>query len=233
MALPGTQRDSAVFTAMICAGAVSAQFIAGKATRDALYLAHLDVTSLPAMVVATALFSIGLLAISSRGLRTLSPRAFVPAAFAVSAVLLLGSWALLGFAPTLAAQAVYLQISGLGPMLGSGFWLIATERFDPHTARQNFGRIAGFGTLCGLGGALVAERVAAMYGVTMMLPVLAALNLLCAWQIRRLVEQQSARPRKPSDAAAAAEKGTDIVAIERDSGLAAESPRSGLHALAH
>jgi hypothetical protein len=38
-------------------------------------------------------------------------------------------------APRLAAQALYLQVSGLGPMLGSGFWLIVTEHFDPHTAR--------------------------------------------------------------------------------------------------
>ena len=47
-------------------------------------------------------------------------------------------------------------------MLGSGFWLIASERFDPHTARQQFGHITGLGTLGGLVGALVAERVAAL-----------------------------------------------------------------------
>src|SRR5687767_3258464 len=195
MALPGTQRDSAVFTAMICAGAVSAQFIAGKATRDALYLAHLDVTSLPAMVVATALFSIGLLAISSRGLRTLSPRAFVPAAFAVSAVLLLGSWALLGFAPTLAAQAVYLHISGLGPMLGSGFWLIASERFDPRTAKRRFGQIAGAGTLGGLLGGALAERVGSVFDIGAMLPILAVINVFCAWKVGQLARVQSTRTR--------------------------------------
>ena len=39
---------------MVCSGVVTAQFIAGKATRDALYLAHLDVTTLPAMVIATS-----------------------------------------------------------------------------------------------------------------------------------------------------------------------------------
>ena len=83
-------------------------------------------------------------------------------------------------------RLVYLQISGLGPMLGSGFWLIATERFDPHTARLHFGRIAGVGTLAGLGGALVAERIGARSASTAMLPLLAALNLVCAWQVRRL-----------------------------------------------
>src|SRR5262245_62715962 len=123
---------TSVLTAMICSGAVSAQFIAGKATRDALYLAHLDVTTLPLMVVTTAIVSILLVIGGSRSLRTFAPGTFVPAAFAVSAALFLGSWLLLGWAPRLAAQVVYLQISGLGPMLGSGFWLIATERCGPH-----------------------------------------------------------------------------------------------------
>ena len=67
---------------------------------------------------------------------------------------------------------VYLQISGLGPMLGSGFWLIASERFDPRTAKRRFGQIAGAGTLGGLLGGLLAERVAAVLGVAAMLPVL-------------------------------------------------------------
>ena len=111
---------------MICSGAVSAQFIAGKATRDALYLAHLDVTTLPAMVVVTAAVSILLVIASSRSLRAITPGTFVSAAFVISATLLLGCWLLLESAPRLAAQVVYLLISGLGPMLGSVFWLIAT-----------------------------------------------------------------------------------------------------------
>jgi len=203
---------------MICSGAVSAQFIAGKATRDALYLANLDVTTLPAMVIGTAALSILLVIGSSRGLQKVSPSTFVPVAFATSAALLVASWTLTFSMPVLAARLVYLQISGLGPMLGSSFWLIASERFDPHTARHHFGRIAAVGTLTGLAGALVAERVAVLVGVTAMLPVLAALNLLGAWQIRRLARSTS---------------GTDhptIVAAPPD--LAATSPRSGLHVLA-
>ncbi|HLG59636.1 MAG TPA: hypothetical protein VI485_30135 [Vicinamibacterales bacterium] len=218
MASSPPRSDSAVITAMICSGAVSAQFIAGKATRDALYLANLDVTTLPLMVIGTAALSILLVIASSRGLRQISPARFVPIAFEVSAALLLVSWALTFAMPVFAARFVYLQISGLGPMLGSGFWLIASERFDPHTARHHFGRIAAVGTLSGLAGALVAERVAAMAGVTAMLPVLAAINVLCAWQIRRL-----------ATSAPSTDHPTIIVAPPD---LAAESPRSGLHVLA-
>jgi AAA family ATP:ADP antiporter len=173
---------------MICAGAVSAQFIAGKATRDALFLANIDVTALPMMVILTAAFSIGLVFLTSLALRRMSPATFVPVMFAISAVLLLADWLLAPLAPRLAAQAVYLQISGIGPLLGSGFWLIATERFDPRSARRHFGRLAAVGTLSGLAGAVIADLLASSYGVTATLPFLAAINLLCAWQIRQLAQ---------------------------------------------
>jgi len=203
---------------MICSGAVSAQFIAGKATRDALYLANLDVTTLPAIVIGTAVLSIALVFAVSRGLRQVSPVTFVPLAFLLSGLMLFGCWLLTYSMPVLAARLVYLQISGFGPLLGSSFWLIATERFDPHTARHHFGRIAGVGTLTGLAGALVAERVAAVAGVTAMLPILGVVNLFCAWQIRRLALSASATTHQTLDAA--------------PPDLAPSSPQSGLHVLA-
>ena len=208
---------TAVSIAMLCAAAVTAQFIAGKATRDALYLANLDVTSLPAMVMATAVVSIGLVAVTSKGLRSVSPGVFVPAAFVVSAVMLLLEWLLLPFAPRAAAILVYLQVSGVGPLLGSGFWLIATERFDPHTAKKRFGQIAGAGTLGGLVGGFVSERVGIVFGVAAVLPVLAAANLYCAWVVRRLAV---------SYARATAARAVDVAPD-----LAPESPRPGLRVL--
>jgi AAA family ATP:ADP antiporter len=196
---------STLVTAMVCVGALNAQFIAGKATRDALFLANVDVASLPTMVMATAAFSIALVALGSRGLRSFSPSVVVPVAFAVNALLLLLEWALAPVAPVLAARAVYLQISGVGPMLGSGFWLIATDRFDPHTARHSFGRLAAVGALSGLAGALVADRIAAAYGITAVLPVLAGLNLLCAWKVRQLARDGTGAAEEALDSA------TDLV----------------------
>ncbi len=219
MAPPFSQRRSPSAIAMLCAAAVSGQFIAGKATRDALFLAHLDVTALPAIVVATSAFSILLVALGSRMLPRLSPAVLVPLLFAANALFLLIEWLVAPVAPVAAACAVYLQISGLGPMLGSGFWLIASERFDPHTARHQFGQIAGLGTLGGLAGALVAERAGALFGITAMLPLLAAVNLVCAWQIRRLAASGGRRLTHEG--------------LERAPELAAESPASGLRVLAH
>jgi AAA family ATP:ADP antiporter len=203
---------------MVCSGIVTAQFIAGKATRDALYLAHLDVTTLPAMVVATSAVSILLVAISTRVLRRTAPGVFIPLIFAASAALLLAAWGIVSAAPKLAAGGVYLQISGIGPMLGSGFWLLASERFDPRTAKKRFGQIAGAGTLGGLAGGLLAERVAAGLSISAMLPILAALNLLCGWLVYRFAAGESTRvsPRLAD------------IAPE----LLSEAPRSGLRVLA-
>jgi ATP:ADP antiporter, AAA family len=211
-------QGSALLTAMLCAGLVTAQFIAGKATRDALFLAHLNVTSLPAITVATSATSILLVVINSNVLRGVSPAVFVSGAFVLNAVLLLVEWGLTFRAPVVAVVAVYLQISGFGPMLGSGFWLIASERFDPRTAKQRFGQIAGVGTLGGLLGGLLAERIAATVGVEAMLPVLAAVNVLCAWHIRRLATGALANMKSPT--------------VEVSTDLAAEATRSGLQVLA-
>ena len=154
-----------MLTAMICAGAVTAQFVGGKATRDALFLASLNFTALPAMVIATSVCSILLVALNSTAVRKVAPATLVPASFAASGVLFLAEWLLTYRAPAAAAVIVYLHISGAGPLLGSGFWLIASERFDPRTAKRRFGQIAGAGTLGGLLSALLAERVAALFGV--------------------------------------------------------------------
>jgi len=171
---------------MVCAGVVAAQFTAGKATRDALYLANLNVTSLPAMVTVTSLVSIGLAIAGSKRLGRATPATLMPVAFIASSPLLLLDFALLQAAPRVTAVLVYLQMSGLGPMFGSGFWLLAAERFDPRTAKRRFGQIAAAGTLGGLFGGLLAERVGATFGLPAMVPALAALSALCGWQTWRL-----------------------------------------------
>jgi ATP/ADP translocase len=173
-------------TAMVCAGAVTAQFVGGKATRDALFLGSINYTALPVMVIATAAFSMLFVVLNSAAARRLAPAALIPAYFASSGVLFLAEWLLTFRAPAIAAVIVYLHISGAGPVLGSGFWLIASERFDPRTAKKRFGQIAGAGTIGGLASAVLAERVAALFGAAAMLPFLGAFHLLSAWQVRQL-----------------------------------------------
>ena len=118
---------------------------------------------------------------------------------------------------------VYLHISGVGPLLGSGFWLIASERFDPRTAKQRFGQIAGAGTLGGLlERAARRTRRGAASASPAMLPVLAAFHFVSAWQVRRLAD----RVATVADAAAAVETFRNPTAAPTRSGLRviAEAP---------
>lgn len=202
-----------VLAAMLGAAAVSAQFVAGKAARDALYLASLDVTSLPIMVIAASAFSILLVAIQARVLRHLTPATVVPLLFLLSAALFSIEWLLATTSPRLAAPLVYLHISGLGPMLGSGFWLLASERFDPHTAKRRFGQIAGVGTLGGLAGGLVAGRAGSAFGPGVILPILGLINIVCAVQVRRLA-RSAHRTAEPEDAPGPAASGWVRMLIE-------------------
>ena len=175
-----------MMTAMLCAAAVSAQFVSGKATRDALFLTSLDFSALPNMLIANSVVSILLVAANVRAARSIRPEVLVPASFVASAILFICESLFRSMAPTVGAVVVYLHISAVGPLLASGFWLISSERFDPHTAKKRFGQIAGAGTLGGLVSALVAERIATLFGIPAMLPLLAALQLLSAWMVRRL-----------------------------------------------
>jgi len=175
-----------LIVAMLSAAAVTAQFVGGKAIRDALFLANLDVTSLPLMVIGAAAFSLAVVFLNARLASRLSPARLVPLFFVWSAAVWLIEWALVPVVPRGAAVIVYLHVSGVGPLLGSGFWLIATESFDPRTAKRRFGQITAVGTLGGLLGAVLAERVGTLFGIGAILPCLAAISLVCAWQIRRL-----------------------------------------------
>jgi hypothetical protein len=200
-------------TAMFCAAAVSAQFVTGKATRDALFLTSLDYTALPAMLVATSICSILLVGLNARTARRIAPGTLVPAAFVLSGLLFVVEWLLRSASPSTAAVIVYLHISGAGPLLASGFWLISSERFDPRTAKKRFGQIAGAGTFGGLLSAVLAERVAALFGAPAMLPLLAMLSFASAWLARRLAAGAEAMALPAAGAAPGAEPAHSAVRV--------------------
>jgi hypothetical protein len=172
--------------AAFAAAAVSAEFVGGKATRDALFLMTHEISALPAMLVATSVCSIALAAIYGRSARRIAPAILVPVFSVVSGTLFLAEWFFQPKAPLTIAATVYLHVSVVVPILASGFWLIASERFDPRAAKRLFGRIAAAGTLGGLVGALIAERLATMQGVSSMLLCLAGFQFVSAALVRAL-----------------------------------------------
>ncbi len=166
--------------AMVGAGLMMAHQVAGKATRSSVFLSVFDASDLPRMMMAAALGSVLFTLGFSRLLAWFGPHRVVPAGFLASAVLHVLEWHLLGQAPRAAAPVVYLHIAGFGAVLLSGFWSMANEAFDPRSAKQMFGRIAGAGTAGGITGGLLAERVSALLPPEAVLLLLAALHTLCA-----------------------------------------------------
>lgn len=166
--------------AMTISALMMAHQVAGKASRDAIFLSNFNATDLPAMVVVAAIASVAASALSSRILVRFGPRRLVPASFALSSVLQFAEWVLLRASPRLAACIIYLHVVAFGAVLLSGFWSAMNESFEPRSAKQLFGKIGGMGTLGGLCGGLLAERVAAFFGAAEVVVLLALLHMLCA-----------------------------------------------------
>ena len=86
-------------TAVIAATLASTTMIgfqmAGKATRDALFLSSFDISALPTMVIVAAFVSLGLAALTSWAMTRWGPGLLVPATFLMSALLLVVEWTLI------------------------------------------------------------------------------------------------------------------------------------------
>lgn len=153
--------------------------VAGKATRDALFLSNFDVTALPILIIAGSIVSIGAALSLARAMTRVGPAVFVPVSFGLSALLLLFEWVLCFRFPRLAAVVVFVHFAVFGSVLVSGFWSLINERIDPRSGKRIVSRIGTGATVGGLAGGIVAERVAALFATTTMLPVLALMHLLC------------------------------------------------------
>jgi hypothetical protein len=184
---------------MTVAGLMLAHQVAGKAVRDATFLSAWPTTALPTMVIATAAAVIVAVPIYARLLSRFSPRTIVPAGFLLSAIAHLVEWVLSGRSPWIAV-AIYLHIAGLGALLLSGFWSVASELFDPRTAKASYGRIAASGTAGGLVGGLSAARIASQFPVDTALLFLAAVHLACAVGVFALGRGSSPSPLAEPDA---------------------------------
>jgi len=170
--------------ALLAATVIIGQQVAGKATRDALFLSNFDVTNLPKIVIAAAIASMAGVLVMSRLLAHISPIRVVPSIFGLSALLFIGEWVLLDYQPRIASVILYLHMAVFGAILISGFWSIINERFDPHSAKQRVARIAAAATLGGVIGGVLAARVSALMDVRSMLLFLSGLHVICVLATR-------------------------------------------------
>src|SRR5258708_15585297 len=77
---------------MVAAGALIAQQVAGRATRDALFLSTFHVSSLPLVMIAAAVLSALAVLAFSAALSRRPPAQVVPVTIAAGPVLLLAGW---------------------------------------------------------------------------------------------------------------------------------------------
>jgi hypothetical protein len=171
--------------------------LAGRATRDALWLSTFPLATLPWIVIASSAVAAVVCILVSRRLARVGPGRLVPALFVLSATLLLGEWWLAVVARPAAAIVLYLHFGALGALLISGFWALVGERFDPRTARRVVSRILLGATVGGLIGGLVPARVGSL---TAMFPILAALHVVSALLVlglRPAVARASAHAAEP------------------------------------
>lgn len=171
---------------MLAAGALIAQQVVGKATRDALFLSTFHVSSLPLVMMASAAASSLAVLGFSAALSRRSPARVLPVALAAGTVLLIAEWGLCFVEPRLAAVAVYLHMAAFGATVVSGFWSLVNERFDPYLARRVMGRIGLGASLGGMAGGLLAWSAAGLLPVPSMLALMATFNVVCLIALGRL-----------------------------------------------
>ncbi len=181
MKFPGIPDSSAARQAILVSSLMMAWQLAAKTTRDSLFLAVFPATALPPAVGAAAVCSILVAIFSTKLLHRYGPYRLIPAGFLLGAVLHVAEWMLLTGFPRPVAAFLYIHIMALGPVMLSGFWALASERFDPREARRRFGQITAFGTLGSLAGGLMAERVATLSSSADLLILLAVLQVARAW----------------------------------------------------
>jgi len=163
-------------TPALAAALIIAHQVAGKAARDALFLAHFEVTRLPmAMAGASVLAAAGGI-LSGRLLQRHAPVRVLPVAFGVSGLSLALTALLLPTKPAFAAVLVFLQMTVAGPLLISGFWSVLSESFDPHAAKSQFGRAGAGANAGGILGGLLACGFAMSVNVAGALLLLAVLH---------------------------------------------------------
>jgi hypothetical protein len=158
--------------------------LAGRATRDALWLSTYDLTTLPAIVMVSSAIAAFVSLVVSNRMSRVGPARLVPALFFGSAVLLLGEWALVALARPAVAIVFYLHFGALGALLISGFWALVNERFEPRMARRVVARVLIGATVGGMLGGLIPARVGAL---ATMFPILAALHALAGALVLGLV----------------------------------------------
>ena len=171
-------RQKSDVVAPLTASALIAQQVGANAIRDGLFLALFPVQILTYFMAGAAAVAIFATQFSGRLLSRLGPVRVAPALFASNAGLFLIEWVLLGSHPSAAVVLLFFHSTVLGAIAISSFWSLLNERFDAHSAKLLMARVAGAATFGGLIGGVGAERMAALFPLGTLLPVLGFVGVI-------------------------------------------------------
>jgi hypothetical protein len=177
-----------IFFAASAALMMVAHLQGGKTVRDAFFLSNFDVTDLPKMMIATAVFSAIAVVAFSRVLSKFGPVRFTPPLFVFSGIISVGEWVAMAFWPHLVTIILYLHVTVVDSLLISGFYSIINERYDPYSAKKVISRMVIFATLGGLlgaGAASVVAKIVDTRAVIAMLALLHGFSGLALYQVTR------------------------------------------------
>jgi AAA family ATP:ADP antiporter len=166
-----------VFAGAGAAALLVAQQVAGKATRDALFLSHYPAASLPLLMIASSVVAMASALAIAHVLARRAPRQVLPGLVGLHAALLLMQTLLAFETPRVAAVLVYVQMAATGGTLLSAYWSVVNERFDPWRAKQVMGTLGLGASVGGVAGGLFAWTGSTALPVPAMLLVIAALNV--------------------------------------------------------
>lgn len=174
-----------------------AQQIASKAVRDGFFLNQFEVTALPVATLAAAIVSFITAVFFSKLMATYSPSKMAPALFILSGLIFLAESGATHHAPHAIASVLYLHVAAFGTAVVSSFWSVINERFDPYTARQVMGRIAGGATFGGLVGG-VLTWIFADWSTRGLLAVFGVGSILCGFALSYVGKGLQQRRSTPS-----------------------------------
>jgi AAA family ATP:ADP antiporter len=176
-----------------------ANITAGKAVRDAWFLASFPVHRLPLALISTSLCSLWIAMHTGRLASRFGPPRLLRAMTLVAGASLILEWALQPFAPRSVAAVAYVLISVFGVLWVTVLWGLLNERFPGYSARRALPLLAIAGATGGVFGGMAAGVSTAHFDPRHMLLTLAAINLLGSVLVSLLppAERQSVSVEPP------------------------------------
>ena len=124
---------------MVASALMMAHQVAGKASRDAIFLSHFRTAALPAMVTVATITAVAASVVGSRTFVRLGPHRLAPASFALSGVVQIAEWFLLGYEGAHRGDAPSICTSPRsGRCFSPSFWSLMSESFEPRSAKAVF-----------------------------------------------------------------------------------------------